>query len=435
MARHVAPGEPGSTVSYRDRYDHFIGGEYAPPAGGGYFADRTPVTGEVFTEVARGSAEDVERALDAAHGAARRWGRTSAAERATVLNEVADRLEDHLDGLAVAETWDTGAPIRETLADLPSVVDCFRYFAGVILAREGGVARLGDDLVAYHFPEPLGVVDRPIPWDFPLLTAAVNLAPALAAGNTAVLRPAEQAPASIHVLVGLVADLLPPGVLNVVNGVAAGGPPSGRGADIFFADVAAHSDAFYERALAGFRTFALDRALVQSPIHDRFLADATARAEAAGLGHPLDTGTTVGALIDHDRLDRTLSLLDVARRDGARVVCGGERADLGGGLSGGCYLTPTIVVGESRVAPAELVGPVVSVTSFDHFDDAVKELGGTASGVGVWSREAGVGFGAGRRVQARRVRVNTFRSGSGADRRSLLDQYQRTKTILVEQGF
>lgn len=435
MARYAEPGARGSVVTYRDRYDHFIGGEHVPPAEGGYFADRTPVTGEVFTDVARGTAEDVDRALDAAHGAARRWGRTSTAERAHVLNEIADRVEDHVDALAVAETWDTGAPVRESLADVPRAVDCFRHFAAMIRVQEGGVSTLGDDLVAHHFREPLGVVDRLVPWRSPLLTAAANLAPALAAGNTAVLRPAERAPAAVHVLVGLIADLLPPGVVNVVNGVGGDEPPGGRGTDVFFADVAARRDAFYDRALEGFATFALDRALVQSPIHDRFLSDATERARAAEQGHPLDTRTAVGALAGRDQLDRTLSLIEVAERDGARVLCGGVPADLGGELSGGHYLEPTVVVGESRVSRSDLVGPVVWVTAFDHFDDAVKELAGAADGVGLWSREAGVGFRAGRRVAARRVRVNTFRSGSGhEDHRALLDQYQRTKTILVEQG-
>ncbi|NUT51589.1 MAG: aldehyde dehydrogenase family protein [Saccharothrix sp.] len=433
MARYAAPGEQGSVVSYRDRYDHFIGGDLVPPAAGGYFADASPVTGAVFTEVARGTAEDVDRALDAAHGAAHDWGRTSSAARAVVLNEIADRVEDHLDALAVAETWDTGAPIGGVLADLPHAVDCFRRFAAVIRVQEGVVSRLDDDLVAYHVREPLGVVDRPVPWRSPLLTAAVDLAPALAAGNTAVLRPSWRAPASIHVLVGLIADLLPPGVVNVVNGVGEDDPPGGGGVDVFFADVAERRDAFYDRALEGFRTFALDRALVQNPVHDRFLADAADRVRAAEQGHPLDTRTTVGPLPGRDLLDRTLSLIEVARRDGAEVLCGGEPADLGGALAGGHHLAPTVIVGGSRVSRSDLDGPVVWVSAFDRFDDAVRELGGTLHGVGVWSREAGVGFRAGRRVRARRVRVNTFRSG-GEDHRAPLDRYQRTMTVLVGQG-
>ena len=227
MGNYAAPGQPGSVVTYRDRYDHFIGGEYVPPAKGEYFANPTPVTGAEFTEIARGTADDVDLALDAAHGAARAWGRTSPADRANVLNRIADRIEANLEMLAVAETWENGKPIRETLAaDLPLAVDHFRYFAGVIRAQEGGISQIDEDLVAYHFQEPLGVVGQIIPWNFPLLMAVWKLAPALAAGNAVVLKPAEQTPASIHVLMELIADLLPPGVVNVVNGfgVEAGKP-------------------------------------------------------------------------------------------------------------------------------------------------------------------------------------------------------------------
>ncbi|MGH3370329.1 MAG: aldehyde dehydrogenase, partial [Nocardioidaceae bacterium] len=227
MTIYAAPGQPGSPAEYKSRYDHFIGGEYVPPARGGYFENPTPVTGQNFTEIARGTADDVERALDAAHGAAPAWGRTSAAERANVLNRIADRIEANLEMLAVAETWDNGKAVRETLAaDLPLAVDHFRYFAGALRAQEGSISQVDDDTVAYHFHEPLGVVAQIIPWNFPLLMATWKLAPALAAGNAVVLKPAEQTPASIHLLMELIADLLPPGVLNIVNGfgVEAGKP-------------------------------------------------------------------------------------------------------------------------------------------------------------------------------------------------------------------
>ncbi|MFE9746195.1 aldehyde dehydrogenase family protein [Saccharothrix saharensis] len=467
MARYAAPGARGSVVSYRDRYDHFIGGEYVPPAKGGYFADPTPVTGEVFTEVARGTAEDVERALDAAHGAARRWARTSPAERATVLDEVADRIEDHLEALAVAETWENGKPVREALtADLPLAVDCFRGFAGVVRAQEGGITQIRDDLVAYRFPEPLGVVGRLVPWNFPLLMAAWQLAPALAAGNAVVLKPAEQTPASIHVLIGLVADLLPPGVVNVVNGFGAEAgmllaashrvartpvapKPGGKSAIVFFADVAARRDAFYDKALEGFTAFTLNqgegstcpsRGLVQSPIYDEFLADAVERTKAVEQGHPLDTETVIGAQTSREQLDKVLAYLEMGRREGARVACGGERADLGGELSGGYYVTPTILEGDHkmRVFHEEVFGPVVSVTRFDDFDDAVKTVNDTPCGVGagVWSRDGGLAYRAGREIQASRVWVNNHhaypRSGIGReDHRAVLDHYQRTKSMLV----
>ncbi|GAB2972837.1 aldehyde dehydrogenase family protein [Saccharothrix stipae] len=433
MARYAAPGARGSVVSYRDRYDHFIGGEYAPPAAGGYFADRTPVTGEVFTEVARGTAEDLDRALDAAHGAARGWGRTSVAERATVLNEIADRIEDDLEALAVAETWESGRPIREALAaDLPRAVDHFRHFAGVIRAQEGGLTRIGEDLVAHRFPEPIGVVGQVVPWHRPLLVAAAGLAPALAAGNTVVLKPAERTPASIHVLVGLIADLLPPGVVNVVNGLTHGSSETGRHPHVFFADVAAHRDAFYDKALRGFTTFAVGQALVQSPVHDRLLADVTERAAAIRPGHPLDTATAVGALTSREQVDAVMAQVETARRQGARLMCGGERADLGGELSGGYYVTPTVIEGRRCPDQADAAGPVTWVTRFDDVDDAVKAANETTHGVGacVWSRDTGVADRVARRINARHVWLNAFRSDVGD--RAAIDHFQQTKTLLVE---
>ncbi|WP_433274460.1 aldehyde dehydrogenase family protein [Actinosynnema sp. CS-041913] len=471
MAKYAAPGRTGSVVSYRERYDHFIGGDYVPPAKGHYFANPTPVTGEVFTEVARGTAEDVDRALDAAHGAARAWGRTSAAERATVLAEIADRVEDHLEALAVAETWENGKPVREALAvDLPLAVDHFRYFAGVVRAQEGGISQSGEGLVAYHFPEPLGVVGQLVPWNFPLLMATWKLAPALAAGNAVVIKPAEQTPASIHVLMGLIADLLPPGVVNIVNGFGreAGKPLAasrriakmafaepglgGKSPNVFFADVAARRDTFYDQALEGFTRFAANqgevctcpsRALIQSSIYDQFLADATERTKAIRQGDPLDTETTIGAQTSTDQLAKTLSYIDIGRQEGARLVCGGERADLGGELSGGYYVTPAIFEGDHRmrVFREEIFGPVVSVARFDDFDDAVKTANDVLHGLGagVWSRDGGTAYRAGREIQAGVVWVNNYpafggdkQSGIGREnRRVLLDHYQQTKNLLI----
>src|SRR5690606_37563349 len=298
MTKYAAPGTEGSVVAYESRYDHFIGGEYVPPAKGGYFENPTPVTGENFTEVARGTAEDVERALDAAHGAAPAWGKTPAAERASLLNRIADRMEENLEVLAVAESWENGKPVRETLAaDIPLAIDHFRYFAGAIRAQEGSISQIDADTVAYHFHEPLGVVGQIIPWNFPILMATWKLAPALAAGNCVVLKPAEQTPASIHVLLSFIADLLPAGVVNIVNwfGVEAGKPLAqhpgirkvaftgetttgrlimqyaseniipvtlelgGKSPNIFFSDVAAANDAFYDKAQEGFAMFALNQ--------------------------------------------------------------------------------------------------------------------------------------------------------------------------------
>ncbi|MEU7481991.1 aldehyde dehydrogenase family protein [Lentzea sp. NPDC042327] len=506
MTKYAAPGQPGSVVTYRDRYDHFIGGEYVPPAKGEYFANPTPVTGEDFTEIARGTAEDVERALDAAHGAARAWGKTSPSARAQVLNQIADRMEDNLEALAVAESWENGKPVRETLAaDLPLAVDHFRYFAGVIRAQEGGISQIDEDLVAYHFQEPLGVVAQIIPWNFPLLMATWKLAPALAAGNAVVLKPAEQTPASIHVLMELIADLLPPGVLNIVNGfgVEAGKPLAssrriakvaftgetttgrlimqyaseniipvtlelgGKSPNVFFSDVAASRDAFYDKALEGFTMFALNqgevctcpsRALIQDSIYSDFLGDAVERTKAIKQGNPLDTDTMIGAQASNDQLEKILSYIDIGKQEGARVLTGGERADLGGELSGGYYVTPTVFEGDNkmRVFQEEIFGPVVAVTSFSDYDDAMKTANDTLYGLGagVWSRDGSIAYRAGRDIQAGRVWVNNYhsypahaafggykQSGIGRENhRVMLDHYQQTKNLLVSysqnaQGF
>ena len=377
MTVYAPPGEPGSPVKYASRYDNFIGGEWVPPVKGQYFENPTPVTGRTFTEVARGTAEDIELALDAAHGAAPGWGRTSAADRAAVLLKIADAMERNLEALAVAETWDNGKPVRETLAaDIPLAIDHFRYFAGVIRAQEGTLAELDDETVAYHFHEPLGVVAQIIPWNFPLLMATWKLAPALAAGNAVVLKPAEQTPASILKLMSLVADLLPPGVINVVNGfgVEAGKPLAssprvakvaftgetttgrlimqyasqnikpvtlelgGKSPNIFLADVARARDEFYDKALEGFTMFALNqgevctcpsRALIQESIYDQFIADAVERTQAVRQGNPLDTDTMIGAQASNDQLEKILSYIDIGQQEGAKVLTDEEMAGLG----------------------------------------------------------------------------------------------------------
>jgi aldehyde dehydrogenase len=497
MSVYAAPGQEGSPVTFKTRYDHFIGGEYVPPAGGGYFENPTPVTGENFTEIARGTADDVERALDAAHGAAPGWGRTAAADRAVILNRIADRIEDNLELLAVAETWDNGKAVRETLAaDMPLAIDHFRYFAGALRAQEGSISQLDDDTVAYHFHEPLGVVGQIIPWNFPILMATWKLAPALAAGNTVVLKPAEQTPASIHVLMELIADLLPPGVLNIVNGfgVEAGKPLAasnrvakvaftgetttgrlimqyaaeniipvtlelgGKSPNLFFADVAAERDEFYDKALEGFTLFALNqgevctcpsRALIQASIYDDFLADAVVRTEAIKQGNPLDTETMMGAQASNDQYEKILSYIDIGQAEGAKVVTGGEKADLGGDLSGGYYIRPTIFEGDNkmRIFQEEIFGPVVSVTRFDDYADAIKIANDTLYGLGagVWSRDINTAYRAGREIQAGRVWTNCYhaypahavfggykQSGIGRENhRMMLDHYQQTKNLLV----
>nr|WP_296067305.1 aldehyde dehydrogenase [uncultured Actinoplanes sp.] len=497
MTVYSAPGTDGAIVSYQTRYDHYIGGEYVPPAKGQYFENPSPVTGENFTEIARGTGDDVEKALDAAHGAADAWGRTSAAERANILNKIADRMEQNLEKLAVAEAWENGKPVRETLAaDLPLAIDHFRYFAGAIRAQEGTAGELDDDTVAYHFHEPLGVVGQIIPWNFPILMATWKLAPALAAGNAVVLKPAEQTPASIHYLMSLIGDLLPPGVLNIVNGfgVEAGKPLAssnrvakvaftgetttgrlimqyasenlipvtlelgGKSPNIFFSDVNRADDDFYDKSLEGFAMFALNqgevctcpsRALIEQSIYQDFLSAGVKRVENLKQGNPLDTETQVGAQASNDQLEKILSYLDIGRQEGAKVLTGGARADMPGNLSGGYYVQPTIFEGNNamRIFQEEIFGPVVSVTSFADYADAIKIANDTLYGLGagVWTRDINLAYRAGRAIKAGRVWTNSYhtypahaafggykQSGIGRENhKMMLDHYQQTKNLLV----
>ncbi|MGA5304127.1 aldehyde dehydrogenase [Nucisporomicrobium flavum] len=497
MTVYSPPGSDGAVVSYESRYDHWIGGEYVPPAKGQYFSNPSPVTGQTFCEIARGTAEDVERALDAAHGAADAWGRTSAAERANILNKIADRMEANLEQLAVAEAWENGKAVRETLAaDIPLAIDHFRYFAGVLRAQEGTLGEIDEDTVAYHFHEPLGVVAQIIPWNFPILMAVWKLAPALAAGNAVVLKPAEQTPASIHYWMSLVQDLLPPGVVNIVNGfgVEAGKPLAssnrvakvaftgetttgrlimqyaseniipvtlelgGKSPNIFFDDVSSADDDFFDKALEGFAMFALNqgevctcpsRALIQQGHYADFLAAGVKRVENLKQGNPLDTDTQVGAQASNDQLEKILSYLDIGRQEGAKVLVGGARADLGGDLAGGYYVQPTIFEGSNsmRIFQEEIFGPVVSVTSFTDYADAIKLANDTLYGLGagVWTRDATLAYRSGRAIKAGRVWTNCYhqypahaafggykQSGIGRENhKMMLDHYQQTKNLLV----
>lgn len=497
MTVYAAPGTPDSKVTFKPRYEHWIGGEWVKPVKGQYFEDISPVTGKPFAEVARGTAEDIDLALDAAHKAAPAWGKTSAAERSAVLNRIADVIDANLELLAVAETWDNGKPIREPLnADLPLASDHFRYFAAAIRAQDGDHAELTGDMVSYQFHEPLGVVGQIIPWNFPILMAVWKLAPALAAGNAIVLKPAEQTPVSILVLIELIGDILPPGVVNIVNGfgVEAGKPlassprirkiaftgetttgrlilqyasanliPStvelgGKSPNIFFADVAAHDDAFYDKAQEGFALFAFNqgevctcpsRTLIQKSIYDSFLGAAVERTKKAIQGNPLDTDTQVGAQASNDQLEKILSYIDIGKQEGATLALGGERVDLGGDLAGGYYVAPTIFEGDNsmRIFQEEIFGPVVAVTSFTDYDDAIRQANDTLYGLGagVWSRNGNVAYRAGRDIQAGRVWVNNYHaypagaafggyksSGIGRENNKLaLGHYQQTKNLLV----
>ncbi len=441
-------------------YDNYVGGKWTPPKLGRYFDNVSPINGKPICQIARSSGADVEAALDAAHAAKDAWGRTSVAERARVLNLIADRMEANLDLLATAETWDNGKPIRETkAADLPLAIDHFRYFAACVRAQEGSLAEIDDDTVAYHFHEPLGVVAQIIPWNFPLLMAAWKVAPALAAGNCIVLKPAEQTPASIMLWLELVADLLPPGVLNVVNGfgVEAGKPLAsssriakvaftgetgtgrlimeyassnlipvtlelgGKSPNIFFDDVARDEDDFFDKAIEGFVMFALNqgevctcpsRALIQESIYDRFMEKALKRVEAIVQGNPLDPVTMIGAQASEEQQKKILSYFEIGRHEGAEVLTGGEAAKLGGELDGGYYIKPTVLKGHNRmrVFQEEIFGPVVSVTTFRNADEALHIANDTLYGLGagVWSRDVNTCYRFGRAIKAGRVWTNCY---------------------------
>src|SRR3954463_5492368 len=447
-------------IPFAERYDNFIGGKFVAPISGKYFDNASPVTGQIVCKIARSDAQDVEAALDAAHAAKAAWGRTSVAERAAMLNRIADRMEDNLERLAIAETWDNGKPIRETrAADIPLAIDHFRYFAGAIRAQEGSIGEIDHDTVAYHFHEPLGVVGQIIPWNFPLLMAVWKLAPALAAGNCVVLKPAEQTPLSIMVLMDLVGDLIPAGVLNVVNGfgIEAGKPLAqnkriakiaftgetttgrlimqyasdnlipvtlelgGKSPNIFFADVMAENDDFLDKALEGFAMFALNqgevctcpsRALVHKRIYDRFMEKALARVAAIKQGHPLDPATMIGAQASNDQLEKILSYIAIGRDEGAAVLAGGKRARLGGELEGGYYVEPTVLAGHNkmRVFQEEIFGPVLSVATFEDEAEALAIANDTLYGLGagVWTRDGSRAYRFGREIKAGRVWTNCY---------------------------
>ncbi|VBA50861.1 acetaldehyde dehydrogenase ExaC [Mycobacterium attenuatum] len=497
MTVFARPGSAGALMSYEFRYENFIGGEWMAPAQGRYFENLTPVTGQPFCEIARSDEADVDKALDAAHAAAPGWAKTAPAARAAILNKIADRIDENRAALAVAEVWDNGKPVREALAaDIPLAADHFRYFAAAIRAQEGTLSQIDEDTVAYHFHEPLGVVGQIIPWNFPILMGAWKLAPALAAGNAVVLKPAEQTPASVLYLMTLIADLLPPGVVNVVNGFGfeAGKPLAssnriakvaftgetttgrlimqyasqnlipvtlelgGKSPNIFFSDVMAANDDFQDKALEGFTMFALNqgevctcpsRSLIQADIYDEFLELAAIRTKAVRQGDPLNTETMLGSQASNDQLEKILSYIEIGKEDGAKVITGGERADLGGDLAGGFYLQPTIFAGNNamRIFQEEIFGPVVAVASFTDYDDAIGIANDTLYGLGagVWSRDGNTAYRAGRDIQAGRVWVNCYHvypphaafggyklSGFGREcHKMALEHYQQTKNLMV----
>ena len=447
-------------VPFKARYDNFIGGKWVAPVKGEYFDVITPISGKSYTRAARSSAEDIELALDAAHAAADKWGRTSPTDRSNLLLKIADRLEANLELLAYAETVDNGKPIRETLAaDIPLTVDHFRYFAGCVRAQEGGLSDLDENTVAYHFHEPLGVVGQIIPWNFPILMAAWKLAPAIGAGNCVVLKPAESTPISILIMAELIADLLPPGVLNIVNGLGreAGMPLAtskriakiaftgststgrviaqaaannlipatlelgGKSPNIFFADVAQKDDSFFDKAIEGLVLFAFNqgevctcpsRALIHESIYDRFMERALPRVRAIKQGNPLDTDTMLGAQASKEQMTKIMSYLDLGKQEGAKVLIGGERAHMGGDLEGGYYVKPTLFKGHNkmRIFQEEIFGPVLAVTTFKDEAQALEIANDTLYGLGagVWSRDGNVAYRMGRAIKAGRVWTNCY---------------------------
>ncbi|BDX33758.1 putative aldehyde dehydrogenase [Mycobacterium antarcticum] len=493
---YVRPGTEGSIVEFAPRYDNFIGGEWVAPVEGRYFDNSSPIDGKVFTEVARSSGADIELALDAADAAMDKWSATSPAERAAILNKIADRMEANLEQLAVAETWDKGKPVRESLAaDIPLATDHFRYFAAAIRAQEGRLSQINSDTVAYHFAEPLGIVGQIVPWNFPILMACWKIAPALAAGNCVVLKPAEQTPVSVLKLIELIADLLPPGVLNVVNGfgLEAGKPLAssprvskvaftgetstgrlimqyasqnivpvtlelgGKSPNIFLADVAAADDAFLDKAVEGFVMFALNqgevctcpsRALIHASIYDEFIERCITRTKAIKSGDPLDPATMIGAQASREQYEKILSYIDIGRQEGAEVLTGGAVRTVAE-YPDGYYIEPTIFKGtnDMRIFQEEIFGPVVCATTFDSTDEALKLANDTIYGLGagVWSRDGNTAYRLGRGIKAGRVWTNCYheypahaafggykQSGIGREsHQMMLDHYQNTKSMLV----
>lgn len=445
---------------YKLQYENFIGGKWVPPVAGRYFDNVSPITGKPFCKIPQSDAHDVNLALDAAHAAQEKWGRTAPAERANMLLKIADRMEQNLERLAIAETIDNGKPLRESMAaDLPLAIDHYRYFAGCLRAQEGAISQIDDQTVAYHFHEPMGVVGQIIPWNFPLLMAAWKLGPALAAGCCVVLKPAEQTPASIMVWLELIADLLPPGVLNVVNGFGreagealatskriskiafTGSTPTGqrilhaaaenlipstvelggKSPNIFLDDVMDADDEFLDKALEGLSMFALNqgevctcpsRILVQESIYERFMELAVKRVQQMKQGHPLDRSTMIGAQVSQQQMERILGYLDIGRQEGAQCLTGGARQRMGGDINDGFFIQPTLLHGHNkmRVFQEEIFGPVASVTTFKTVEEAVQIANDSdyGLGAGVWARNGTQAYQLGRAIQSGRVWTNCY---------------------------
>lgn len=494
---YAKPGTEGAPFTFKSRYDNFIGGKWVAPVNGRYFDNPSPVDGSTICEVARSDSADIELALDAAHQAQATWGQTAAAERSNMLLKIADRIEQNLETLAYVETWENGKAIRETInADLPLCVDHFRYFAGVLRAQEGSIGQLDQHTTAYHFHEPIGVVGQIIPWNFPLLMAAWKLAPALAAGCSVVLKPAEQTPSSIMVLMGMVGDLIPAGVVNVVNGMGeeAGqalassnrinklaftgsteigqhimrcGAESlipvtlelgGKSPNVYFADVMDQTDEFFDKCLEGLLLGFFNqgevctcpsRALVEESIYPQFIEKILERAKLIKQGDPLDTDTQVGAQVSKAQFDRIMSYMEIAKKEGAQFLMGGEQSQMPESLAQGFYVQPTLLKGNNdmRVFQEEIFGPTLGITTFKDEAEALQIANDTSYGLGagVWTRDQNRAYRMGRGIEAGRVWINCYhlypahaafggykKSGIGRETHlKALNNYQQTKNLLI----
>ncbi|MEI1682980.1 aldehyde dehydrogenase family protein [Acinetobacter baumannii] len=492
--RYKDPNTPESKIFFKTQYENFIDGQWLPPVNGDYFDNISPVNGQAFTRIPRSTAQDINLAVAAAHKAQVEWAKTSTVNRSNLLLQIADRIEQNLEILAIAETWDNGKPIRESLAaDIPLSVDHLRYYAGCIRAQEGGISQIDEDTVAYHFQEPLGVIGQIIPWNFPIFMAIGKIAPAIVTGNCVVLKPAEQTPASVLVLIELIEDLIPAGVINIVNGygseigqVLATHPQvakiaftgstnvgrlimqyateniipvtlelGGKSPNIYFEDVMEHEDEFLDKALEGFAMFALNqgevctcpsRVLIQESIADKFLEKAIERVKKIKTGHPLDTETMIGAQASLAQYNKIMSCIDIGRAEGAELLIGGQARQE---VENGFYIEPTVFKGSNnmRIFQEEIFGPVLSVTTFKDFDEAIQIANDTVYGLGagVWSRSTNIAYKAGRAIQAGRVWTNCYhvypahatfggykKSGIGREHhKMILDSYQQTKNLLV----
>lgn len=455
--------KPKSRVArptFNEKYDNYIGGTWVAPTRGEYFDNLSPIDGKPFTKAARSSWEDVELALDAAHKAFATWSHTSVTERSNILLKIADVMEQNLAYLAAVETVDNGKPIRETTnADIPLAIDHFRYFAGVIRGEESTVSELDSTTVSLNIHEPIGVVGQIIPWNFPLLMAAWKIAPALAAGCCVIVKPAEQTPTSLVVLMELIGHLIPDGVLNVVTGfgLEAGKPLAsskrinkvaftgetstgqlimqyaaeniipvtmelgGKSPNIFMPSVMAADDDFFDKCLEGAAMFAFNqgevctcpsRILVHESIADEFIARVIERTNAIKVGHPMDMETQMGAQASKEQFDKILSYMKIGAEEGAEVLTGGQACNLNSGLENGYYIQPTILKGNNtmRVFQEEIFGPVVCVTTFRTVEEAIKIANDTTFGLGagLWTRDAHEMYTMPRAIQAGRVWVNCY---------------------------